>query len=119
MDPASAIIVQMTSFIRNSRLIALALALSTPLGAILSAETATAAHERWAPDAAVRSNYAPSLAADRRISLEQAIDSVQRATGGRVLDAKDAGGQYRIKVLTRRGEVRVVYVDARTGAMSD
>jgi hypothetical protein len=44
---------------------------------------------------------------------------VQRATGGKVLDARDLGGQYRIKVLTRSGEVRVVYVDAQTGAMRD
>jgi hypothetical protein len=34
-----------------------------------------------------------------------------------VLDAKDLGSQYRIKVLTRNGEVRVVFVDAETGAM--
>jgi uncharacterized membrane protein YkoI len=44
---------------------------------------------------------------------------VQRATRGKVLDAKDLGDQYRIKVLTRSGEVRVVYVDAQTGAMRD
>jgi uncharacterized membrane protein YkoI len=55
--------------------------------------------------------------ADRRISLAQAIEAVQRATGGKVLDAKDLGSQYRIKVLTRTGEVRVVFVDAETGAM--
>ena len=81
-------------------------------------QTASARHDRWHQDARERPHFVPSLAADRRISLEQAIDSVQRATGGRVLDAKDLGSQYRIKVLTRRGEVRVVIVDARTGAMS-
>jgi uncharacterized membrane protein YkoI len=42
---------------------------------------------------------------------------VQRATGGRVLDARESGEGYRVKVLTRRGEVRTVYVDARTGEM--
>jgi uncharacterized iron-regulated membrane protein len=52
-----------------------------------------------------------------RLTLEQAVDRVQQATGGRVLDARDAGGVYRIKVLTPRGEVRVVLVDPRTGAM--
>jgi uncharacterized membrane protein YkoI len=62
-------------------------------------------------------NLAPRSAADRRVSLAQAIESVQRSTGGKVLDAKDLGEQYRIKVLTRSGEIRIVYVDARTGAM--
>lgn len=52
-----------------------------------------------------------------RISLAEAAERVQAATGGRVLDARDEGAQYRIKVLTRQGEVRVVTVDARTGAM--
>ena len=52
-----------------------------------------------------------------RLTLEQAVDRVQQATGGRVLDARDAGGVYRVKVLTSRGEVRVVLVDPRTGAM--
>src|SRR5689334_20122655 len=62
--------------------------------------------------------YAPRSAAEqRRVSMEQAIENVQRATGGKVLDARDSDGGYRIKVITRRGEVRVVYVDARTGAM--
>jgi uncharacterized membrane protein YkoI len=55
--------------------------------------------------------------AERRVSLERAIQSVQRATGGRVLDARDLGDEYRIKVLTRDGEVRTVRVDAYTGAM--
>ena len=53
--------------------------------------------------------------ADRAVSMGQAIDSVRRTTGGRVLDAQDAGSHYRIKVLTRDGEVRVMNVDASTG----
>jgi uncharacterized membrane protein YkoI len=57
------------------------------------------------------------LAQSGRISLEQAVARVQRATGGRVLDARDEGEQHRVKVLTRQGEVRVVIVDARSGAM--
>ena len=52
-----------------------------------------------------------------RLTLEQAVERVQQGTGGRVLDARDAGGVYRVKVLTPRGEVRVVLVDPRTGAM--
>ena len=53
--------------------------------------------------------------ADRAVSMGDAIDRVRKSTGGRVLDAQDAGGHYRIKVLTRDGEVRVMRVDARTG----
>lgn len=57
------------------------------------------------------------IAQSGRVSLEQAVARVQRATGGRVLDARDEGEQHRIKVLTQQGEVRVVTVDARSGAM--
>ena len=53
--------------------------------------------------------------ADRAVSMGEAIDRVRKSTGGRVLDAQDAGSHYRIKVLTRGGEVRVMRVDARTG----
>ncbi len=64
--------------------------------------------------------FAPSTTAQRpRLSLEQAAEAVARATGGRVLDAKAVGNEYRIKVLTKRGEVRVVYVNADTGAMHE
>ena len=64
-------------------------------------------------------SFAPATAQRARISLEQAADTVARATGGRILDAKPVGREYRIKVLTRRGEVRVYYVDAETGAMRE
>ena len=75
--------------------------------------------QRWTPDSAGAQGYALRTVAERRVSLAQAVEMVQRATGGKVLDARDLGGQYRIKVLTRSGEVRVVYVDAQTGAMRD
>jgi len=64
-------------------------------------------------------SFAPATAQRARITLEQAADTVARATGGRILDAKAVGREYRIKVLTRRGEVRVYYVDAETGAMRE
>jgi hypothetical protein len=87
---------------------------------ILLAGTCIHAHaQRWIPESAGAQGYALRAAAERRVSLAQAVEIVQRATGGKVLDAKDLGGQYRIKVLTRGGEVRVVYVDAQTGAMRD
>jgi len=55
--------------------------------------------------------------ADRAVSMGDAIDRVRKSTGGRVLGAQDAGGHYRIKVLTPDGEVRVMRVDARTGSI--
>lgn len=57
----------------------------------------------------------------RGMSMGDAIDMVQRRTGGRVLLAQpvDLDGQpgYRIKVLSRRGEVQVFYINARNGRM--
>jgi uncharacterized membrane protein YkoI len=61
-------------------------------------------------------SYAPDSSADRRITLNEAVERVQRRTGGRVLDARDLGDAYRLKVLTRNGEVRVIFVDAATGS---
>jgi uncharacterized membrane protein YkoI len=53
--------------------------------------------------------------------LSEAADLVQKRTGGRILSAQDVREQgremYRIKVLTRQGEVRIVLVDAATGRM--
>lgn len=55
------------------------------------------------------------------LSLNDATDLVQKRTGGRVLAAQEIREQgrqlYRIKVLTRQGEVRIVLVDAETGSM--
>jgi uncharacterized membrane protein YkoI len=89
------------------------------LALALVAAAATAAHagERWVPGDDVSPSYAPHSTAERRMTLQQAIERVQRSTGGRVLDARASREGYRIKVLTRGGEVRVVYVDARTGEM--
>jgi uncharacterized membrane protein YkoI len=85
--------------------------------ALLAAAPAAQARDRWHPDDDPSRSYAPRSTVERRISLPEAIERVQRSTGGRVLDARESGEGYRIKVLTRRGEVRVVYVDARTGEM--
>ncbi len=56
-----------------------------------------------------------------RVSLNDATELVQKNTGGRVLAAQEVREQgrpmYRIKVLTRQGEVRIVLVDAETGSM--
>lgn len=90
------------------------LAALTAAGLLLGA-AAGATPQGWGPGA--RPVDPEVVAQASRISLEQAVVRVQRATGGRVLDARDEGEQHRVKVLTRQGEVRVVIVDARTGAM--
>ena len=84
--------------------LALASALALGGGGLPAAAAAAGEPARW-------------LAQAGRLTLEQAVGRVQQATGGRVLDARDEGNFYRIKVLTPRGEVRVVLVDPRTGAM--
>lgn len=49
-------------------------------------------------------------------NLQQAIEKVQRDTGGKVLSAEpiQVGNKtiYRIKVLTRDGQIRVIQVTA-------
>ncbi len=57
-----------------------------------------------------------------RISASEAAARVQRRVGGRILAVETVqarGGRYyyRIKILTRRGEVRVYRVDAGSGRM--
>ncbi len=55
------------------------------------------------------------------ISASEAAAMVQRRVGGRILAVETVQGRdgvyYRIKVLTRSGEVRVYRVDAGTGHM--
>jgi uncharacterized membrane protein YkoI len=52
-------------------------------------------------------------------SRDEAAAVAQRQTGGRVLSVErsDAGGRsvWRVKVLTKAGEVRVIMLDATTG----
>ena len=53
------------------------------------------------------------------ISRDDAAAVAQRVSSGRVLsvDKSDAAGRvvWRVKVLTARGEVRVILIDAATG----
>ena len=70
---------------------------------------------QWTPKAS--NAQIPILLAQRAVSMSEAIDIVRRSTGARVLDARDAGNYYRIKVLTRDGEVQIIRVDARTGSI--
>ena len=81
---------------------------------------AVAAAEPWQPPAH-RHQPESGRPAQPRINMGDAMERVVRATGGRVIQAQPAAVNghegYRIKVLTARGEVRVVYVDSETGAM--
>lgn len=56
-----------------------------------------------------------------QLSMDQAAAKVREQTGGRILSARTEtkGGRtsYRIKVLLPSGHVRIVRVDAATGAM--
>jgi uncharacterized membrane protein YkoI len=53
------------------------------------------------------------------VSRDDAAAVVQRETGGRVLavERAEAGGRevWRVKVVTRSGDVRVILVDVATG----
>jgi uncharacterized membrane protein YkoI len=56
--------------------------------------------------------------AHAEIGPDQAAAIAAQANGGRVLSVDRAGGPrpvWRVKVVTARGEVRVVFVDAATG----
>lgn len=79
---------------------------------------ATVAAEPWYPPSH-RQQDDSRRPAQARIPMGDAMNMVQRAFGGRVIQAQSASvnghAGYRIKVLTARGEVRVVYVDGETG----
>jgi uncharacterized membrane protein YkoI len=53
-----------------------------------------------------------------RMSLDEAVGRAQRQTGGRVLSAelveRHGHPNYRVKVLTDDGRVRILYMDARS-----
>jgi len=75
---------------------------------------ALAALLAWA--GAVMAQAAPT------VSLDQAVNQVQRDTGGKVLSAEPHRFgrrlEYRIKVLTPEGHVRVIAVSSETGRSS-
>lgn len=50
------------------------------------------------------------------VSRDDAAAAAQRASGGgRVLSVEKAGAGWRVKVVTAKGEVRVIIVDATSG----
>ena len=62
---------------------------------------------------------AAALSAWAAVSRDDAAALAQRETGGRVLavERADAGGRpvWRVKVVTPRGDVRVILIDMATG----
>ncbi len=56
-----------------------------------------------------------------RITMGDAMSMVQQRTGGRVVSAQnikqDGQEAYRIKVLTRSGEIKIFVVDAQSGSV--
>lgn len=73
---------------------------------------------RFAPLAAALM-FALAAPAWADVSRDDAAATAQRATGGRVLavERADTGNRpvWRVKVLTPRGDVRVILVDVATG----
>ncbi|WP_137938230.1 PepSY domain-containing protein [Chitinivorax sp. B] len=65
--------------------------------------------------------FGPAPAWSAKVSRDEAAASAQRSTGGRVLsvDKADQSGRevYRVKILTPKGEVRIILVDAESGAV--
>ena len=49
------------------------------------------------------------------VGPDRAAASAGRVTGGRVLGIGGGPPEYRVKVLTEGGRVRVIRIDARTG----
>lgn len=49
------------------------------------------------------------------VSRDDAAAAAQRASGGRVLSVEKSGSVWRVKVVTAKGEVRVILVDVATG----
>ena len=56
-----------------------------------------------------------------RITMGEAMSIVQQRTGGRVVNAQnikqDGQDAYRIKVLTRSGEIKIFVVDSQSGSV--
>lgn len=59
-----------------------------------------------------------TLPAFADVSRDDAAAAAQRVAPGRVLSVERAGSTWRVKIVTARGEVRIVLVDAATGRAS-
>jgi hypothetical protein len=61
------------------------------------------------------SRHGNSVAAESRLSAEQASSIVRSAYGGRVVSVKSSGNGYNVRVLLDGGRVKNVYVDGNGG----
>lgn len=57
-------------------------------------------------------------AAPENISQQQAVSIARQAHSGRVLGVKQRGNTYRVKILLRSGDVKIIQIDARSGRVS-
>lgn len=57
----------------------------------------------------------PVYAGPATISKQQAVNIAQKVNPGRVLSVKLKGATYKVKTLSRNGEVRVISIDANNG----
>ena len=58
---------------------------------------------------------ASAMPAFADVSRDDAAAAAERATGGRVLSIERAGKTWRVKVVTARGEVKIILLDAASG----
>ena len=94
--------------LRNLPALALVAALSLP---VMAQPYGRHYAPQYAPQSAPQ--YAPQNTPQyAQVSRDQAAAAAQQATGGRVLSVEQAGSSWRVKVVTPRGEVRVIIVDA-------
>ena len=52
---------------------------------------------------------------EQAISKQQAVNIAQQENPGRVLSVKRKDSNYRVKILNKDGEVRIIVIDANTG----
>ena len=54
-------------------------------------------------------------AAEAAVSAQQAAAIARSASGGKVLKVTPQGHAFKVKVLTKKGVVKTLYIDANTG----
>lgn len=65
--------------------------------------------------AAVMASPVQAAPSQAGISKQQAVSIAQQQHPGRVLGVKRSGDVYRVKSLSKDGEVRIVVIDANSG----
>ena len=73
------------------------------------------AESRGYPSGRAYSSRPPARQQSGDVGPDQAARAAGRASGGRVLGIGGEAPEYRVKVITEGGRVRVLRIDARTG----